>query len=348
MTDKSTDFGVALYYPFINVQDIEWLKGALLYWDAIRCIAPGEDYFNEEIRYLANEGVIIPTNPKTYATDASVAFVGKVQKYCNNQGELDAKARSYLENRFPQLKNVPIHSDKLSEEIFREMSCKVILGHFHRGRARFYQAQPYITALYLMVLAAEMSSRINAPMLTDVQGLAELGQYVLWSGDIVPTETQEQSIVMHLGVYFPSSAQLVRLSFDDVLKFRERRKDERRRFRRAVEKITAKSQELDDPNALLDYLDEEKREIEDSLNDHKQTLSEIGITNFVSGLDVASPALITTAAGVWFDSINTPLAAIGGICLSLAKWRAQVSKAIREETRKCPWHYLINLEQELR
>jgi hypothetical protein len=34
MTDKSNNFGIALYYPFINIQNIEWLKCALLYWDA--------------------------------------------------------------------------------------------------------------------------------------------------------------------------------------------------------------------------------------------------------------------------------------------------------------------------
>lgn len=348
MTDKSNNFGIALYYPFINVQDIEWLKGTLLYWDAIRCIAPEQHYFTDEIKYLSDEGVIVATNPKPYSTDASVVFAQKIQKYCHNQGELDAKVRNYFEERFPELKDVSIHGDKFREEIFREMSCKVILGRFEGGKSKFYRAQPYITTLYLIVLATEMSKKINAPMLTDIPGLAGLGQYVLWSDNIVPSETQQDSILMQLDIDFPASGQLVKLSFDDILRFRQQRKDERRRFRKAVEEIRCKAQELDDPNALADYLNEQKQEIQQSLNDHNKTLSEIGITNFVSGLNVSCPALIGTAVGVCLDSVNTVLASIGGICLSLAKWRAQVSKAIRDETKKCPWHYLISLEQELR
>lgn len=348
MTDKLSDFGVSLYYPFINVQDTEWLKCALLYWDAIRCIAPEQHHFNDEIKYLSDEGAIIATNPKPYSLDASVAFVKKMQKYCHNQGKLDAKVRNYLKKRFPELKDVSIHSDKFCEDIFQEMGHKVMLGHFEGGVSKFYHAQPYITALYLMFLAMEMSTKINAPMLTDIPGLSGLGQYILWSDKIIPPETQQDSILMQLDIDFPASEQLAKLSFDDILRFRQQRNDERRRFRKAVEEIRSKAQELDDPNALSDYLNEQKQEIQQSLTDHKQTLSEIGITNFVSGLNVAWPALLSTSVGACFDSVNTALASIGGICLSLAKWRAQVSKAILDETKKCPWHYLINLEQELR
>jgi hypothetical protein len=179
MTDKPSDFGVALYYPFINVQDTEWLKCALLYWDAIRCIAPEQHYFNDEIKYLSDEGAIIATNPKPYSTDASVAFLKKIQKYCHNQGVLDTKVRDFLEERFPELKDVTIHNDKFCEKIFREMGHKVVLGHFEGGVSKFYHAQPYIAALYSMVLAMEMSTKINAPMLTDIPGLSDLGQYDL-------------------------------------------------------------------------------------------------------------------------------------------------------------------------
>jgi hypothetical protein len=36
-------FGRALYYPYFRVQDVNWLKAALLYWDEISCIVP-ENY----------------------------------------------------------------------------------------------------------------------------------------------------------------------------------------------------------------------------------------------------------------------------------------------------------------
>ena len=84
MAEKSDNFGIALYYPFINVQDIDWLKCALLYWDAIRCIAPSEDYFDEHIKFLSDEGVIIATNPREYSVDSSLKFAKKIEKYCRS------------------------------------------------------------------------------------------------------------------------------------------------------------------------------------------------------------------------------------------------------------------------
>jgi len=242
MKDNSNNFGIALYYPFINIQDIEWLKCALLYWDAIRCIAPERHHFNDEIKYLSDEGIIIPTNPKPYSIDASVAFAKKIKKYCHNQPELDKKVRSYLDERFPELKDVTIHRDKFCEEIFREMGHKIVLGCFEGGVSKFYHAQPYITALYLMFLASEMSTKIHAPMLTDIPGLSELGQYILWSDDIIPTEKHQDNILIQLDIDFPAPEQLMNLSFDDILRFCQQRNDERKRFRNAVEGIRSKTQ----------------------------------------------------------------------------------------------------------
>jgi hypothetical protein len=348
MTDKPDDFGIALYYPFINVQDIEWLKCALLYWDAIRCIAPEQHYFNDEIKYLSDEGAIIATNPKPYSLDASVTFVKKIQKYCHNQGALDAKVRNFLEERFPELKDLTIHSDKFCESVFREMGHKVVLGHFEGGASKFYHAQPYITALYLTFLAMEMSTKINAPMLTDVPGLSDLGQYILWSDNIIPPETQRDSFLMQLDVDFPASEQLVRLSFEDILRFRQQRNDERRRFRKAVEEIRGKAQELDDPSALSDYLNEQKQEIQQSINDHRKALNDIGIKNFTSSLKIAWPCLFGVAIGEVAGGVIGLLSAIGMVGISLAKNRVTVSQERHKEIKNCPWHYLISLEQELR
>jgi len=348
MTDKLSDFGVSLYYPFINVQDTEWLKCALLYWDAIRCIAPEQHHFNDEIKYLSDEGAIIATNPKPYSLDASVAFVKKMQKYCHNQGALDTKVRCFLEERFPELKDVTIHNDKFCEEIFREMGHKVALGHFEGGVSKFYHAQPYIAALYSMVLAMEMSTKINAPMLTDIPGLSDLGQYILWSDNIIPPKTQQDNVLMQLNVDFPASEQLAELSFDDILGFRQQRNDERRRFRRAVEEIRRKAQELDDPSALSDYLNEQKQEIQQSINDHRKTLNDIGIKNFTSSLNIAWPCLFGVAIGEIAGGVAGVLSAIGMVGMSLVKNKITVSQEHYKEIKNCPWHYLINLEQELK
>ncbi len=37
---QTTKVGKAFYYPYIEIQDINWLKQALLYWDGLRRMLP--------------------------------------------------------------------------------------------------------------------------------------------------------------------------------------------------------------------------------------------------------------------------------------------------------------------
>ena len=348
MENKSDNFGIALYYPFINVQDIDWLKCALLYWDGIRCITPSPDYFEGDIEYLFDKGLIKPTNPKEYSMGASVKFVRKIQEYCHNQGELDVKVRNYLEKKFPQLKYVTIHNEKLCEKVFQEMGHKVILGGFEDGISEFYQAQPYISALYLMVLAAEMSKKINAPMLTDILGLSGLGQRILWSDEIVPSVDEPENFLLQLDIQFPSAKELMNLTFDDIIIFRKNRTDERRRFRRAVEEIRRHAQGIKDTNALTDYLNDQKQEIQQAIDDHNKSLRDIGIKNFTSSVLAVCPSLF----GIEIEKIAGEtagiLSAIGLVGITLAFNKTTISQEYRRATKECPWHYMINLERDLR
>jgi hypothetical protein len=348
MPENQENYGVALYYPYINVQDIDWLKSALLYWDSIRCITPSSDYFGDDIKYLFDERLIIATNPKDYATDASIKFGSKIQKYCHNQGELDEKVRNYLEERFPELKNVPIHNEKLNEKIFHEMGHKIVLGHLVNGVSQFYQAQPYISALYSMTLASEISKKIQAPMLTDVLGLSELGQYILWSDEVIPNDNEPNGIFVQLDIDFPSQSELVNLPFDDIIRFRQKRNDERRRFRKAIEEIRCKTQELEDMNSLADYLNDQKQDFQQAIDDHKKTLREINIKNFTSSIKASWPSLFGIAIGQNMGKTAGILSAIGLAGISLAFNKTSISQERRKAIRDCPWHYLISLEQELR
>lgn len=348
MTEQAENFGIALYYPFINIQDIDWLKGALLYWETIRCITPSTDYFQDEIKCLSDEGVIIATNPQPYSTNTSLIFIKKMQKYCHNQSELDSKVRKYLEEKFPELKDVTIHEDKFSEQIFRELGHKILLGHPDKsGVIKFYHAQPYIALLYLAILAKEMSKNINTPMLTDVSGLSGLEQQILWSEEIIPAETEPENFLLQLDINFPSQKELEKLSFDDILKFRQKRIDERQRFRKAIENIRSKAQELKDSNALADYLNEQKHEIQRATSDHQKTLHDIGIKSLTSLLNITWPSLFGIAVGQIAGGLAGVLSAIGVAGISLANSKIKISQEYRKAIKDCPWHYLINLEKEL-
>jgi hypothetical protein len=240
-----------------------------------------------------------------------------------------------------------MHSDKFCEKVFQEMGHKIILGHFETEGDKFYITRPYISALYLIVLAGEMSKKINSPMLTDIFGLSGFGQYVLWSNEIIPYDTGQKDILMQLEIDFPSKEELVLLSFDDIIRFRENRKDERRRFRRIIEDIRNRAQGLEDPNALIDYLNDQKQEIQQSISDHKKTLDDIGIKHLTSSIKAAWPSLFGIVIGNVAGEAAGILSAIGLAGVSISCDKTVISQEYQKAIKDCPWHYLINLEQEL-
>lgn len=55
--------GSALYYPHIDIEDGQWLRSAVLFWDEIKTIAPraiGNPYSNKDTKVLWQEGFLEP------------------------------------------------------------------------------------------------------------------------------------------------------------------------------------------------------------------------------------------------------------------------------------------------
>ena len=67
-TIQESSFGKALYYPYIQIQDSNWLKLSLLYFDGIRRIIPS--YISPQdspaIRRVVDEGLLEATTPEAY------------------------------------------------------------------------------------------------------------------------------------------------------------------------------------------------------------------------------------------------------------------------------------------
>jgi hypothetical protein len=53
----------ALYYPWIEIRDEQWLKTALLYWDELQTIVPESmenPYTTDTTQFLSDEGILSP------------------------------------------------------------------------------------------------------------------------------------------------------------------------------------------------------------------------------------------------------------------------------------------------
>ena len=98
--EERSSFGVALYYPYINVQDINWLKCSLLYWDKMRRIVPHFvfEHDDELMREFVDVQVLEKTSPDDYREEASNLFSENILGCSRTTPELSCRLQEgYLE-----------------------------------------------------------------------------------------------------------------------------------------------------------------------------------------------------------------------------------------------------------
>jgi hypothetical protein len=157
----------------------------------------------------------------------------------------------------------------------------------------------------------------------------------------------DSSVLVQLGVAMPSPRQLTNVSLESIVEHHRKRAAERRAFRQAVEEITAKAADMTDPTALGDYLTERRRDMEQRVSAHRETLDELNVGAVESALKISSPAWIASAAS-WaggFDGHVVGVLAGVGLTISAIAWWANVRRDRRQAVADCPWHYWMDTRQ---
>lgn len=341
-------FGRAIYYPYFQVQDINWLKAALLYWDEISCIVPqGYDAGNPEELKPA-EGLILAVDPKPYTDCAEVAFRRSILPLVEQRDQpagqtmLNAVVKTLGDNC------AWVHANKMTGDLRYALEQRGIL---HRGADEQMFLDHGLDALYMICLAQEMGRATHRPPLTDAREYAQCQSLLLFAGEPVGRSlaSDEQasgdtSMLVELGIAMPSPEQLANISLHNIVQYHSIRGDERRAFRQAAEAILAKTSEITDPTGLADYLNYQKRDIEKQISDYRKTLDELNLGDVESALKVSSPAWLATAGSLagGFDTIVAGILAGLGIVVSAVAWWAKVRQARRRAVASCPWHYWMD------
>jgi hypothetical protein len=147
--------GSALYYPHIDIDDPQWLRSAVLYWDEIKTIAPSavrEPYRNSDTTILWKEGFLEPLrcdlSPEILDTlGRRVASLMDRGWDRNAIGREDPNAR------------VLIHAEKFGYEIRR---------NFHRAHIHPDKLSPELRSLALQVGLARMHGSKISPYLREL------------------------------------------------------------------------------------------------------------------------------------------------------------------------------------
>jgi hypothetical protein len=330
----------ALYYPTIEFNDYEWLWAASLLWDRIYRIVPSgyKPHDVENVRILTEAGEIgIPIHPDQYSATVADDFIKRLEN-----GEWAAAA---VETEIPE-EYARLHKDKVDVKL-RELLIT-------KGSGAAYKEWLYVPtqfeALYMTYLANHIATVNKLQLLSDSTAAWTGSTYFRYDGDVqdYPSEEYVQQLaVLVLRDFLPEN--LLSISPDQMLKFREKYRPERQRFLETMRKSAHDLSSCADPSIIKDMIEDLKKDIEASLKDYRKAVETLNVTAWIGIKSLSFPVATKIASmisGAELDPstllIVSGLGVALGLVSGLADWRQKLKKLEKE----CDYSYLLHLSRK--
>jgi hypothetical protein len=344
-------FGKALYFPYIHFQDENWLKYSLLYWDAIKRIVPRsyQPKDSKAVAVLSGEGMVEDVDPQAGATPytegAAEEFVPTIEELIKTRGRL-GRGASIAKSVEANARDSLVHLEKMDLKVHR-----ILTG---AGLAQvdgdWMMMQKDLAGYYMLCLAAHISEKQNAPLLSDSYEM-ETGGTFFQHSRLLPRDNRKDGDIgfrlarMILPVARPGS--LSRIATNRFIRFHRKYEPERMQFREAIEKATQGVAQLTDPSAIRDFLEKNKKTIKNALRDQRKIIEELKIGVVDSLLSVSVPGVVAGAL-TRFDPIQMALGSSAGLAVSMISWYVKARGERRRAIRDSDWHYLLRLEKHFK
>ena len=221
----------ALYYPHIALQNPSWIKAMALLYDNIYRIVPDnvmpDDDF--DLQALLEEGSIGKMiDPAPYSKSASDEFMGKLDEW---------DAAAFVGDPEGEEELAKIHADKTDQRIKNLFSD----AGFERDNNWMY-VPTQIASHYMLYLAKDISRKNSLSLSTGDWGAWTGTSYFNLGGHLDETITPEMEAeyikdpfgVFSLIVSEITPINITEISAEDILVFRNRRKDEIANFRTCI------------------------------------------------------------------------------------------------------------------
>lgn len=375
-TNEIIDSGVALYHPHIHVRNVDWLKSTLLYWDRVRRIVP--DNFppdeEDEERMDVLEAIKANLLPRTYtnnyveaARDRFFEYIWELNKVDRSGKDVSIKQRvtnllstayervtgrkdassEELKNLLEGLKNekedrqwVDLWNGKMTNEL-KQLFLEA--GLAKTGQHEYFFVQKAAADIYMMCLANVMKDKIGSSLITDYEGYAEVGEHIDYTGPD-QSEGYRKSVLLRLEIEWPTNETLNGIAMSDFIEFHENSRNERQRFRQALETLVRKAKKIEtDEYRSEDFFKHEAQNFKDALEDHKSKMQTIGIKGAGTLLRVSTPGILTSVPAAFaLNPVTAPILGVG-IIISLLAWWSEVKEQRKKEIDSFNWHYLLSL-----
>lgn len=302
-----------LYHPNIEFKDkdYQWLIRASLFWDNIYRIVP-EKYTpqdNDNIKALSDGGIIRKVSVKkekweldNLRHEASNEFLRDYNSVIvefgvdNPQWRGDTTRFSITKADYSLMEKLDELGLVIKTQPYWWQNDWVSIPKFIGDRYMSYFAR-YIAEENKMSLATpDSSSWLDASNLLKGKDLGEeeVFAFPVTINDIVP--------------------EIIDKSPKEILKFREKRKDERERFNKQCEEFAKKLSQVSSLDVLKDIWNDECKEIEKAVTDYKKSMDILNVTKFVGGLSFIG-SVIGNILG--YTKLGLAGNIIGSLCLGL-------------------------------
>lgn len=280
-----------LFYPRINIHDGSWLRNAILYWDEVSSIVPYKDYedFSPELLYLQNLGVYRAVYPQDlffseYAEDFCNSIVKRITAYdrsmtkTGNNRNQNGRVRVHKNKIYAPALHDLIHYKKLPPQLLDYFSNKKFINNYNTGG--WMEIDGKIAQIYMRTLA-EYSIKCSDKDIVLGTDTATHSREI-YSNSRNHTDLQAQCCKINIENCLPQPSMDV--SFEDILDFKIRRKDELNAFRTKIRELETNIYNADSPELIRHYEAQFIEGWQQCSDDFYRVLKESRITFFLSSL----------------------------------------------------------------
>jgi hypothetical protein len=370
----------ALFYPHIDINDDQWLKTSLLYWDELRTIVPESirsPYQNNSTEALYDMGFLIPIRVNSEMHEIEELSEEVITYLTTNEGARIIASDGY--------RGSVIHSEKLSYQLDK-------FSHIHPEKLPSYVRQELelifrdadeegwlrvdsgFANFYMTLLASKLSERTGASLVTSdsmandlavaVHLDAPLGRevsHIIVDGDwrYMRRHRREYEAFGRRTPHPPVVAEglLANLaiskicitennSIEDIVNFKQSHSDELGLFHQKISELCSGIEEDIPIEAMQEKVASIYRnEVEPSINNLKDALSGKNVQWKAEGLMKLTFMSASSYSALAVAGLSTPFALLAGAGISFTAMGVLHNIEKRNEIRNSPFAYLMSAEK---
>jgi hypothetical protein len=327
----------ALYYPHLEFGSAAWVKGALLYWEAVaRLVGDVPPKDEPEIRELVAAGLIETIEFEPFRPQMTRLFAERFV-------DLLRQCKGFPK-KVPRVRGLRADLDlpgRALEDLAQELESQR-----HRDAAEVVRTKPEQVLALVATFAAHMvaSHRSLAPV-TDDPVFSAIDLYFAEEGITSDPKAAPNGLAeADLLVPTPSVEALDSLPVSRLLEIRDSLRGHRRAFRHKVEALKTAIADLPTIEAVRDRIELFAADIRDDLEAERRAMKKAQAKDDWTFLTITAPAALAVGVTIAGSSapILGPVAGIGTVALSVTNWYVQ-----RRKSREASSNYMLSLKSEL-